>query len=80
MKKVLLVHNIISPHTETVFQNLAKMVNLEVLYCAKKESNRKWDVNPIGYNFSVLESIKFDFKYKDLFTFIIFSVHLSIVI
>lgn len=70
MKKVLLIHNIISPHTESVFQELAKLVNLEVLYCAKKESNREWQINPKGYSHSILKSIKIEFNHKDLFTLI----------
>jgi len=69
MKKVLLLHNQISPHTEGVFQHLAKLTNLEVWYCAESESNRaKWQVKPSGYKYQILQQKKLEIKTKDLFT------------
>ncbi len=70
MEKVLLLHNIISPHTERVFQELAKLALLEVVYCAQSESNRNWKTNPHNYSYSILNSIKVEFSGKDLFTLI----------
>lgn len=70
MKKILLIHNIVSPHTEPIFKALAELFNLEVVYCAKRESNRKWVIKPEGYKHSILKSIKIEFKHKDLFTLI----------
>lgn len=73
MKKtrILLFHNIISPHTEVVFQHLAKHTRLHVAYCAVNESNRSWNIKPFGYLYTILPSIKLEFSGRDLFTLIL---------
>lgn len=68
MKKVLVVHNIITPHTSPVFRELAKKVDLTVFYCAVKEQNRTWNVVPKGFKYKVLPGFSMKLQGKDLFT------------
>lgn len=66
--KVLLLHNILSPHIEPVFRALSFKVDLEVFYCAEREANRTWKVTPKEYKYKILESKRVEFAGKDLFT------------
>lgn len=70
-KKVLIIHNVISPHVTPLFQILAKKVDLTVFYCAKSEVNRKWSEKPKGYRFKILPNFSVKIKGKDLFTYFI---------
>jgi len=67
--KVLIIHNIISPHVTPVFKELAKKVELQVWFCAKNESNRSWTTKPKGYSYKVLKSKSWEFRGQDLFSF-----------
>lgn len=69
MKKVVIIHNIISPHVSPLFIQIARKVNLTVLYCAQKEENRNWQDQPTGFDFKVLKNISIRFKNKDLLTY-----------
>lgn len=69
--KVLLIHNIYSPHIEPVFRELGQRCDLTVLYCAERESNRNWQVDIKGYKYSFLKGSKIGFNGSDLFTLII---------
>ena len=74
-KKIVIIHNVISPHILPVFTELAKKVDLKVLFCAHKESNRSWKEKPTGFKYTVLSSKRLELRGKDLFTlFINFNV------
>jgi glycosyltransferase involved in cell wall biosynthesis len=66
--KVVVIHNILSPHVTPVFQHLATLVDLHVLYCGSTESNRTWKDKPKGFSFAVLPSFSIALKGQDLFT------------
>ncbi len=68
---VVILHNIISPHIETVFKELAKKVDLTVLYCAEREQNRNWSKKPTGFKFKILPYKSLAIQGKDLFTYFI---------
>lgn len=70
-KKVLIIHNVISPHVTPLFQILAKKVDLTVFYCAKNEANRMWNEKPKGYQFKVLPNLSVKIRGRDLFTYFI---------
>lgn len=70
-KKILLLHNIISPHVIPVFEELAKLVKLKVLFCAQKETNRSWEYQPQKLDYSIMPSFKFELKGTDLLTLFI---------
>jgi glycosyltransferase involved in cell wall biosynthesis len=69
--RVVVLHNIISPHVTPIFQALAKEVELEVVYCAAGEANRTWNEKPEGYHYQVLRHTAIQLKGKDLFTYFI---------
>lgn len=69
--KVVILHNILSPHVAYVYKELAKKVDLAVLYCAEKEDNRKWKERPEGFKYKILPNLPLKFKGKDLFTYFI---------
>lgn len=71
MKKVVIIHNIISPHVTPLFKEIAKKVDLIVLYCAEKEDNRSWDHKPEGFSYKVLKNSSLKIAGKDLFTLFI---------
>lgn len=71
MNKIVLIHNIISPHTFPVFTELGKRVNLTVLYCAEKEENRIWKEKPKSFKYKILPNFSIKFKGSDLFTYFI---------
>lgn len=74
-QKVVIIHNIISPHVTPLFAELSKNFDLTVLYCSKSEDNRNWKEKPTGFRYKVLPSIQIKLKGKDLFTYIInFSI------
>ncbi len=70
-QKVVLIHNIISPHVTPIFTELAKHTDLTVLYCAEKEDNRTWDEKPTEFTYKVLPHHAIKLKGKDLFTYFI---------
>jgi glycosyltransferase involved in cell wall biosynthesis len=69
--RVVILHNIISPHVTPVFQELAKICNLTVVYCAESESNRHWSEVPTGFEYQVLRHTAITFRGQDVFTFFI---------
>lgn len=69
--KVVIIHNIVSPHVEPLFQELSKITDLTILYCAQKENNRNWDKKPIGLRYKILPNFSLKIKGKDLFTYFI---------
>jgi glycosyltransferase involved in cell wall biosynthesis len=70
-KRILLIHNIFSPHTEKVFRQLSKKCKLHVLYCAKSEKNRNWSIVPQDYSYEFLSGLTIAWGKKDLFSFIV---------
>ena len=69
--KVVIIHNIVSPHVSTLFKEIAKRVDITVLYCAERESNRSWSEFPSGFKYKVLKNFSIKFQGKDLFTYFI---------
>lgn len=69
--KIVIIHNIVSPHVEPLFQELSKTNDLTILYCAQKENNRSWNKKPIGLRYKILPNFSFKIKGKDLFTYFI---------
>lgn len=70
-QKVVVIHNTISPHILPVFAALAKKLQLTVLFCSLKESNRTWSEKPKDFRYEVLENVKIELKNTDLFTLFI---------
>lgn len=50
-KKVVLLHNIVSPYRLPVFDQLSKKINLTVYFCKETDDNRLWDTNRQNYRF-----------------------------
>jgi glycosyltransferase involved in cell wall biosynthesis len=71
MKKVVIIHNIISPHVEPLFKEIAKKYDLTVLYCAEREKNRTWNKKPTGYKYKILKNVSIEIGGSDLFTYFI---------
>ncbi len=69
--KVLVIHNVVSPHTTLLFKELSKLVDLDVIYCSQDEENRNWKDSPSGFKYKVLPNISIKFRGKDLFTYFI---------
>lgn len=69
--KVLLIHNIVSPHVTTLFKELSKLVDLKVLYCAQKEDNRIWTEDVNGFKHKILPNFAIKFRGRDLFTYFV---------
>ena len=75
--KVVLLHNILSPHVAPVFCELAKKVDLTVLYCAESELNRTWKEKPRGFRYKILKNFSVRIHGRDLFTYFINPTILS---
>lgn len=60
-KRVFFLHNVISPYRLPVFEEINKVVDLEVNFCITKTSDRKWGTSLGGYSFKhrVLKSLRF---------------------
>lgn len=69
--KVVIIHNIVSPHVTNLFQELSKLVELKVLYCAKTEDNRSWKDKLSGFKYKILQNFSIKLKGADLFTYFI---------
>lgn len=69
--KVLLIHNVVSPHVLPVFKELHKLCHVEVWFCAERESNRNWQEKITGFPYQILPNFRWEFRGKDLFTFFI---------
>ncbi len=78
MKKVLLVHNIITPTRTALFNKLneyflSKWYEFEIIFTSVSESNRKWDVNSeimkYKFKYTILEGKQFHTWKKDKFYF-----------
>lgn len=69
-KKVILVTNIISPYSISVYNSLLnnKNLDLKIIFFAEKERNRKWNVDKDGilFDYSVLRSFHFHFQKIEL--------------
>ncbi len=50
-KKVLLLHNIISPYRNPLFEELSKKYDLTVYFCKENDLDRKWSTKLDGYTF-----------------------------
>ncbi len=63
MKKVILLHNIIAPYREPLFNETAKQCDLTVAYCNNKVGARKWNskLDNNKYKFYFLKAIKIPF-------------------
>lgn len=68
-KRIVILHNIISPHVNPLFELINKKFDLTVLYCAKTEENRSWKEKPVGFKYQVLQGRSFKIKGRDLFTY-----------
>src|SRR5688572_30104996 len=69
--KVVVIHNIVSPHVTKLFQELSKSVNLTVLYCSQGEENRNWKESVGGFRYKILPNFSIKIRGKDLFTYFI---------
>ncbi|HKB88297.1 MAG TPA: glycosyltransferase [Patescibacteria group bacterium] len=69
--KVVVIHNIVSPHVTKLFQEFSKLVDLTVLYCAMGEENRTWKGNVNGFKYKILPNYSIKFRGRDLFTYFI---------
>jgi len=69
--KLVIIHNLISPHPTPLFKELSRKYNLTVFYCAEREKNRIWEEQPKGLNYKILPSFSIRFWGKDLFTYFI---------
>ena len=59
-KRVLLIHNFISPYRLPIFEELNKFVDLEVLFCKISPKNRSWTKKELDfYNFKYSNSYRF---------------------
>lgn len=59
--KVMILHNIISPYRNPLFEELSKKYDLEVYFCKSKAKDRKWATNLKNYSFKykILSHIDF---------------------
>lgn len=77
MKKVLILHNIISPIRIFLFNELsnhykAKGVALKVIFLSVSDKNRNWKVDmKMNFDYEILKNIPIRVGKKDLFTFFI---------
>ena len=58
-KRVLLIHNFISPYRLPIFEELSKFVDLEVLFCKISPKNRSWkkkELDLYNFKYSILDS------------------------
>lgn len=69
--RIVILHNIISPHVNPIFRELAKIFDVTVLYCSEKEDNRSWSEIPRGFHYKVLPNVSIKMGRKDLFTYFI---------
>ncbi|MCL4460030.1 MAG: glycosyltransferase family 4 protein [Chloroflexi bacterium] len=70
--KVILIHNIISPHVVPQFQKLAQRPGLElkVYFLSETEENRRWRIKPAyGFAYQVLPKITLTLRHQDLFSY-----------
>lgn len=49
--RVLIIHNIVSPYRLPIFEELHNNLNLEVLFCKRITSDRKWSTDLSNYSF-----------------------------
>lgn len=56
--KICLITNIPVPYRIPIFENIDKILgnNFLVIYCAKTESNRKWELDNFNFNYLFLKS------------------------
>lgn len=74
MKKIAIITNIMAPYRVDFFNYLSKnyYYDINVIYSAQNEDNRKWKINEIEHNYTILKSktIKinkgYDYKYIHL--------------
>jgi len=65
--KVVLLHNTIAPYRHILFEKLAQLCELIVLFCSEKPRHRDWEIWPRSYkyNYKVLPGtspLEFDFN------------------
>jgi glycosyltransferase involved in cell wall biosynthesis len=70
MKKVLLIHNIVSPCLIPVFNHLAKVkdIDFKIIFLASTDSNRAWNIpiKDIEFNYKILKNLHFYIQSKEL--------------
>ena len=77
MKKILIIHNIISPIRVHLFNELNRFyadkgISLKVLFLSESDKNRNWGKgNNINFNFEILDNFAVRIHGKDLHTFFI---------
>ncbi|KKN12514.1 hypothetical protein LCGC14_1015650, partial [marine sediment metagenome] len=58
-KKVLILHNFVTPYRLPIFEELSKFVDLEVLFCKISPKNRNWkkkELDLYNFKYSILDS------------------------
>lgn len=67
--KVLLLTNIPAPYREPLHERLAQAAHFDylVLYCAKKEQNRLWQLPPAAYPQRLLKARQLQFGGRDIY-------------
>ena len=76
MKKILVLHNIITPYRVHLFNEMANFyadnyVDFKVIFLSESDKNRHWNNFDTQFSFDVLENIAIRFGKKDLYTFFI---------
>lgn len=49
--KLMILHNVISPYRNPLFEELSKKYDLTVYFCKEKDKERKWSTKLKGYSF-----------------------------
>lgn len=76
MKKILVLHNIITPYRVHLFNEMAsyyadKFVDFKVIFLSESDKNRHWNNFDIQFSFDILKNTAIRFGKKDLYTFFI---------
>ena len=76
MRKIILLHNIITPYRVNHLNEMARYyadqkIEFKALFLSESDKNRHWDNFDIRFNYQVLENAAIRVGHKDLYTFFI---------